>query len=191
MCFGGKPSAVSHHFFWFAKGKSDRIHQQKGRFLPGIWWESGIFPVEIGTFTIIPTSQNVFTSSFPPFPCRILAHRLELSSFFSVRPEPSRFSCGFFVQMSRIPQRFLCKNLIPPLLCNLTITDRETLSNLYQSFFVSLLQPDEKAGILDTVAMVKKITMLNDSPGHPGSAPYSLVFLSTSLQYRLNVRFSI
>lgn len=141
-----------------------RIHQWKGRFLPGIWRESGIFPGEIGTFTIIPTFQNVFTSPFPPFPCRFLAHRLELSSFFSVRPEPSRFSCGFFVQMSRIPQRFLCKNLIPPLLCNLTITDRKTLSNLYQSFFVSLLQPDEKAGILDAVAMVKKITMLIGSP---------------------------
>ena len=141
-----------------------RIHQRKGRFLPGIWWKSAIFPGEIGTFTILSTFQTIFASSFPFFPCRFLAHRLELSSFFSVRPEHSQFSCGFFVQMSRIPQRFLCKNLIPPLLCNLTITDRKTLSNLYQSFFDSLLQPDEKAGILDTVAMVKKITMLSSAP---------------------------
>ena len=121
------------------------------------------FSVETGTFTIIPLVRTFFSTSFPTFCCRILAHRLELSSFFSVRPKPSWISYGFFVQISWIPQRFLCKNLISPLLCNLTITEQKTLSILYQSFFVSLLQHDEKAGILDTVAMVKKITMLNDS----------------------------
>lgn len=153
-----------------------RIRQQKGRFLPAYQGKSGIFPMETGTFTIIPTIRNLFSITFPPFPCRFLAHRLELSSFFSVHPKPSLFSCGFFVQMSRIPQRFLCKNLIPLLLCNLTITDRKTLSNLYQSFFVSLLQPDEKAGILDTVAMVKKITILNYVPAAFALVRYSLVF---------------
>ena len=137
------------------KGPKNVLTAKKREEFPVLTCILSIFRKKYSTFTIFLIGILHF-----PF-CTAPVSRAESPNFkpygtnypvfFVVETRVGKIAPSFFVEKSNSSKSFLCKSGISALLCILTIWPPETLSNIYQCFSFSLLQPDEKAGILDAV----------------------------------------